>query len=138
MHDGCLVYTLFDRDDLVYSGRCDSLLLDDRLDCFMYVMVNVLSCDGSLVLLGPLDRRDMLDVLVFRPHRFKLLTVFGKHVGITLADDLWEDVVLMLGGLDLVGLDRLHAVLVMFDMKLPVDGCKWKGMEIRFIQSPRD
>jgi len=122
MNYGSLFYALFDRYDLVYGGRCDSLLLNDGLYGLVDMMVHMLSCDGTLVLLGPLDRRDMLDILVLRPHRLELLAMFRKHVRLALADNLWENVVLVLGGLDLVGLDRLHAMLVVVDMTLPVDG----------------
>jgi len=122
MHNGSLFYALFDRYNLVYGGRCDGLFLDDGLYGLMYMVFYALSCDGTVVLLGPLDWRDMLDVLVLGPHRLKLLAVFRKHVGLTLADDLWEDVVLVLGGLHLVRLNWLYAMLVVMDVALPGDG----------------
>ncbi len=122
VNDRSLVDLLVDWDGVVNGGWSDGLLLNHRLDSLVNVVVDVLVGDGTVVCLCAFYLADLLTVLVHGSHTLELLSVLWEHLLLVLAGDFRDHLMSVLGGLDLLSLNRLNAVLVVVNVSLTVDG----------------
>lgn len=128
---------LVNSDGVVHRRGLNSLPLNHRLDChgqsqisssslnkrtrLMDVVVLVLVDVRTEVGSGPLHVAGGLHILVHRPLLLQLVLMLREHLLLLLANDRGRNSVDMLGVQDLLVGDRLHAVLVVVDVALPVD-----------------
>jgi len=117
-----IVDLLVDGDGGVNVGVLDGLPVDDRLDGLVDVVVDVLAGNGGGGNHVTVNIIDNLGVGVQVPLLLQLLPVLGEHVMLGLPGQLLSNLVLVLGGQDLVVNNGLDTVLVVVDVPLPVNG----------------
>jgi len=117
-----IVDLLVDGDGGVNVGVLDGLPVDDRLDGLVDVVVDVLAGNGGGGDHVTVNIIDNLGVGVQVPLLLQLLPVLGEHVMLGLPGQLLSNLVLVLGGQDLVVNNGLDTVLVVVDVPLPVNG----------------
>jgi len=117
-----IVDLLVDGDGGVNVGVLDGLPVDNRLDGLVDVVVDVLAGNGGGGNHVTVNIIDNLGVGVQVPLLLQLLPVLGEHVMLGLPGQLLSNLVLVLGGQDLVVNNGLDTVLVVVDVPLPVNG----------------